>query len=147
MRNFIVAAVLTVAGLGMLGERTEAKAQYPWGYGTTYRYGNAYARQFTTYPQYRWSITPYAYAQMYATPGYARYYRTPYNVGALVRSQAITSYYFSPYFGTSVYYTSPGAAGWGYSPINGYRQYYIPPVTYANTPYYSGYVPAGYVLP
>lgn len=147
MRKFILAAVLALGGLGLVGDFSEAKAQYPFGYITNYRYGAALARQYTMYPQYRFSITPYWYTQMYTSPAYARFYRNQYAIGAVMRSQAVASYYFSPYFGYGMYYTTPGVLGWGYSPINGYRQYYVPPLRFANTSFYSGYVPPGYILP
>jgi hypothetical protein len=146
MRNLLLTAVLGLAGLALIGERSEAKAQYPWGFAPVYNY-NLTQRQMVINPAYRFYVTPYGYSQMYASPAYSRYYRTPYNVGATITSRAITSYSFSPYFGYSSYYTTPASADWNYSPYLGYRQYYIPSQRYISNTYYSGYVPPGYLLP
>jgi hypothetical protein len=147
MRKFFLVAVLGLAGLGVMGERSEAKAQYPWGYSSAYNYQMMMQRQMVLYPAYRYYVTPFGYSQMYASPAYSRYYRTPYNIGATITSRAIASYGFSPYFGYSSYYSTPASAGWNYSPYYGYRQYYIPSQRYISNTFYSGYVPPGYVLP
>lgn len=147
MRKFIIAAVLALGGLGVIGSFSEAKAQYPWGYMSVYRFGGAYAQQYNWLPVYWYNINPYWYSQMYASPAYARFYRTPYNVGAIMTTRAMTSYYFSPYFGFGMYYTTPGYTTWNYSPIVGYRTFTLPPQRFVNTSFYSGYVPPGYILP
>lgn len=53
---------------------------------------------------------------------------------------------YSPLYGPSWWYSSPSLIGWSRSLMFGYQSYAIPDFTTVVSPYYSGYVPAGYIL-
>jgi hypothetical protein len=113
MRKLILSLVVSLGVLAVVGELSEAKAQF-----RTY-----YGRRAPVVVNY--AVTPYASSYTYASPYYSAYTIPRASYGVTVTPGA-----------TSYYYSTPGY-GYGVSYPN-YSTYYSP-YTVPVTPYYNPY--------
>ena len=111
-------------------------------------YGSIYAYNR---PVYNYYATPWTYGAAWTNPASYRYSYTPTSVAALYASQSMRGYSYNPWYGYMLNVSTPAYLGYTITPYAGYSPIAVPSVNYSvplvPSGYYSGYVPAGYILP
>jgi len=98
-------------------------------------------------PAVNYFTRPFGVGATVNGPASYSWWNTPNSSGGLLVTRSMFTWAYSPFYGPSFWYTSPSVVGWSWTPFFGYQSYTIPGVTSVASPYYTGYVPFGFIVP